>query len=391
MVKADVCIVGAGPAGLSVASHLKLRDAVVIEEHGKPGIPKHCSGLVGVETARLIEKYVGRVVDSSYNTVYFNAFGRLYKVSYRDDFVFHVNRPLLEEKLSSLVERKGHRVSYGVVARPRGVDSILAGGVEFKCNTLLIAEGAVGRFRRFFVNPYSGFIIGIQSLFRVRNIEMDSIYIYYSEFTPGFFSWIIPLDQDTALIGGGFTRVDAGLVEKATRRVVEAYGVRLGGVVERFGGIIPMQRPIPDPVIAGKAVFHGDSVPLIKPYTGGGLHYIFKLSERLARHIDEGDIAGYRGVYSKSIRGLLLEHQVVSILRSTLIELPVPFVAGLNKLNLFKPPDYDKHHLLLVKSVPLMLTGLLPFLAGATRLEQGAQESMEGHVKLHVEEVREAG
>ncbi len=367
MIETDICVIGAGPAGLSPLVFIGNRDAVIFEEHRQPGIPKHCSGLIGIETLRLMRSYVGDITDASYNTILFHAFNRVYEVSYRDKFVFHINRPLLEEKLASLVEGKGHRILYASTAKPVGINTISIGSVEYQCNMILVAEGASGRFRRFFINPYPGFIVGIQYLSRIENVDVDTIYISYSEFTPGFFSWIIPLDKDTAIIGGGFDEPRVEIIEKALNRIATIYGVKPGGVNEKFGGIIPRDKPLLDPVYAGRVVFHGDSVPLTKPYTGGGLHYIFKLSKHLGEAIDNNSLSSYRRIYHSAVHKLLLEHQALSILRKISMGIPVPFITGLNKMGFFTPSDYDKHYALIFKTIPLVLGGLFHFLASPLR------------------------
>jgi len=368
MARADICVVGAGPAGLSVSSSIRKRDVVVFEEHMHPGIPKHCSGLVGIETAKLIAKYVGNVFDASYDTVYFEVLNRLYRVSYREKFIYHVNRPLLEEKLAGIVEKRGHVVNYGAIAKPRGVKTITVGTSEYQCNTVLISEGAVGRLRKLFINSTPRFITGIQYLFRVRNIDESAIYTYYSEYTPGFFSWIIPLDRDHALVGGGFRRVDASILDRLASRISKAYNIELGNVVERFGGIIPRDKPLLNPIVANNIILHGDSVPLVKPYTGGGLHYIFKLSGKLAEALDNGNLQEYSRYYSRSIRGLLFEHLATNILNSLPPGIPVPVVSVLNRLGLFTGVDYDKHYKLMLKSIPMVFTGLLPLTLGTIDL-----------------------
>jgi len=47
----DVVVIGSGPAGAITARSLAEQghDVVVLEEHDAPGLPVHCTGLLGYE------------------------------------------------------------------------------------------------------------------------------------------------------------------------------------------------------------------------------------------------------------------------------------------------------------------------------------------------------
>jgi flavin-dependent dehydrogenase len=100
-------------------------------------------------------------------------------------------------------------------------------------------------------------------------------------------------------------------------------------------------------------VFHGDSVPLNKPYTGGGLHYIFKLSPVLAELIEENRLREYSAYYTRIFYSkCLLERVVVNYLRKLKTYfLPTRVVKQLNSLSLLQELDFDKHYRLILKSI----------------------------------------
>ncbi|MEM4602022.1 MAG: NAD(P)/FAD-dependent oxidoreductase, partial [Desulfurococcaceae archaeon] len=107
-------------------------------------------------------------------------------------------------------------------------------------------------------------------------------------------------------------------------------------------------------------------VPLTKPYTGGGLYYIFKLTPALARCIEEGSLREYTSYYSHEFYAkTVVEQRIVDILRRTQYYLPLPFIQALSRLNALAPRDFDDHHKLAVKSLATLL--LMPLLWGASR------------------------
>ncbi|MCC6053707.1 MAG: hypothetical protein LM589_00065 [Thermosphaera sp.] len=141
------------------------------------------------------------------------------------------------------------------------------------------------------------------------------------------------------------------LVEKKTGLVVTQ-------ILERYGGIIPIEKPLKNPVLYERIVFHGDAVPIIKPYTGGGLYYIFKLSPILARFLDDNDLVGYASAFKRLfLVKSVIEYAAASFFRRTRYYLPLPVLESMSRLRVIEPSDFDSHYLLILK-----LLGVIPVL-----------------------------
>lgn len=361
--KHDVVIVGCGPAGLYTAFHIRKRDVILLEEHEKIGFPKHCAGIAGNFVAGEVAKISPKLLDHSYRNITFVTPRKKYTVYSNVPIAFHVNRPLLEEILACKVESMGHKIFLKNRAVPRGNCRIKVKDSTIEYGVLVIADGAESVFRRALVREPADYIYGLQIVARASNpIPDDTLMVLFSELTPTFFSWIIPLDKDI---------VKMGLASKAPREehifslVRRKLGFKVTSIVERFGGLIPIHKPLKNPIIHCNAVFHGDSVPLMKPYTGGGLYYIFKLSPILAKCIDSYSLKSYNEYYVRTFYVKnSIEQFIVKFLRKTRYFIPVPIVSELFKLGALLPEDFDEHLKIAFKALTLIpIIPILPLLS----------------------------
>lgn len=354
----DICVVGAGAAGLSLASGIRGLETLLVEEHREVGRPEHCSGLVGPLTRDYIARNVsGGLVDWEYNRVVFkSASGWEGVVERGDPFVFHVNRPLLEEKLLDRVQELGHRVITGVKAKPFSLEGIRVGDEVVKCGKVVASDGALSLFKRFYLGTKPDFLIGIQAMFRISKHDPNTLYIYYPRKSTGIFSWIIPLDSDIGLVGViSKPPVDFDKITGLTQR---AFGIEVTSKLRSFGGPVPLDKPPRRPAIHNKVILHGDSVPLVKYYTKGGLYHIFRFSELLAKSLERGDLGSYYRAYAIFRATNSIERAATDAFRGR-YDIPARFAAALSELGLFGPNDYDKHINILLKAIAA--SPLLPF------------------------------
>jgi len=349
--RADIVIVGAGPAGLSVASRIRNSEVVVFEEHSRVGLPKHCAGIVGLTTARIIAGEVSpRVIDHRYNRVCFVTPSYRVDLVFKQHVAFHVNRPLLEEILASKVEALGHRIVYNSRATPHTLRQVLVRGEVLKYTYLVVADGAYSVFRKKLVNDELRFLVGLQIRARARNLDGKTLYVIYTSAIPEFFAWIIPLGDEVLIGAASRSFLNT---QKVVYSVQKYLNIPVSSVYEKFGGLIPLHCSLRNPVLGKHIVFHGDSVPLTKPYTGGGLHYIFVLSPLLARLLESARLEEYSALYNRLFYFKnSIERVSVSFLRKiNQYSLPTKFVYWLWSLGLVRESDFDSHYELVLKSI----------------------------------------
>lgn len=360
-----IAVIGAGPAGLLTSFFIREHDVFIFEEHGQVGVPEHCTGLIGVETANFFTRILGwKIIDNIFYGIFFHTPRGIYKLYFKKPIAYHVVRPLLEEKLLDKVSSIGHHIYFGVRAKPgEKPGSFRAGDRSFLMDIVIASDGASSLFRRKYFRIINSYIYGIQMLVRTSNIDPYIFHVLYSEYMPNFFQWFVPLDYDIALAGYGTAKHSihpSRVIQKIFKRV----GASIGTVIKTFGGLIPFDKPLDKPGFMDKIFFVGDSIPFTKTYTGGGLYGITVYAPYLGLFLDKGDIGELNKYYNALKRGFMHEYYLTRLSRVTGYWVPSLIVSKIHKLGLLSHEDYDKHYRLLFKTfivAPLIIPEILTF------------------------------
>lgn len=355
-IKGDIAVVGAGPAGLLTSLYISSYDVLIIEEHNEVGKPKHCAGFVGVSTAKRYVSILGwDIIDYKYDTITFYTPRGKYTLYFNKPVVYHINRPLLEEKLLDKVLSKGHKIVFNKKAKPgNSVDKIIINGYEHVFQKIVAADGPYSVFRKKYFREHREKLIGIQYVFRTSNVEPTTIHTLFNNYTPEFFQWLAPLDHDKALIGFA-TRKYHVHPDKIVAYISRKTGIKLGSKIEVFGGVIPYDKPLDNPIYMNKVFFIGDSVPFIKPYTGGGLLTISVTAPALGLSLERSDTTIYIRLYKLIRSRIIYEYLATNLARRLGYWIPPYIVYYLYRFKMLDLIDYDNHYQLLIKSLPLSL------------------------------------
>lgn len=360
-----IAVIGAGPAGLLTSLFIRNNDAYIFEEHKQVGVPEHCTGLIGVETASFFTKILGwKIIDNVFYSIFFHTPIGVFKLYFRKPIAYHIKRPLLEEKLLDKVYGLGHVVYFGVRVKP-GVKlgGFRAGDRSFLVDKIIASDGASSVFRLRYFGKIKNYIYGVQRLIRTSNVDPHVFHVLYNNYTPKFFQWFVPLDYDIALIGYGTTKhmVDP---EKIFYKIISKVGVSAGSTIKTFGGLIPFDKPLSKPGFKNKIFFVGDSIPLTKTYTGGGLHGISIYAPVLGKSVDEDNIKELSNYYSFIRRDFVLEYYLSKLSRTIGYWIPSVIVSKIHEVGLLSEIDYDKHMRLLFKTLivsPLLFSEIITF------------------------------
>ncbi len=286
-----VSVVGGGVAGLSLAALLgRDMDVKLFEEHKVVGYPKHCTGVVSSETFKLFKNMLFEPPTlASSREVEIHAGSKSLLINLSKNPVYVLDRQLFEERLLDSAVSAGVEVKLGVRVRsfktsPNGV-TLIAGSREESFNSITIAEGAAGRLSKSLGCPGGEVIYGVNYLARVGECIEAKIHAFFTKSTPGLFAWFVPIGGEAIIgYGGGLIQRD-----KLLNYIAKHAGVKLGGVVESYGGLINIAKPC-SPIHCDERIYlTGDSAALNKPLTGGGLYAIARLTPVLAGAIKSGE------------------------------------------------------------------------------------------------------
>lgn len=274
----DVCIIGAGPSGLSTAiasSRLGVKTAI-FEQHREVGTSEaRCGGLVSPRCLEVLNLNSNGdyVVNRIWHLALHSPAGRVSMISLKPEGAVVLNRTLFERSLASKAIDLGVELYTGVRVRRirfsnRFVEVETSEGV-YRCEVVVDASGALTKF----TPTILGFsfkakkpLPTIQSVVKVERFEEQTAHVFLGHnVAPGFFGWLIPLGSSKARVGLACKLVDPAIFLKNLLKRVEAR--RVYSEARWFlltGG--PLARTYGERFISV-----GDAAGQCKPTTGGGI------------------------------------------------------------------------------------------------------------------------
>jgi len=286
----DVLVVGGGPAGLYSAERLARRgvSTIVCEEHATIGDPVHCTGILATESFDIL----GLPRDASLNALttaqFYSPSGAIISHSTPVPLAAVIDRGVFDRELAARAASAGADVRVGtrvsvVETGPTAVRA-LVGDDWVNARLLMVACGANYAFqRRFGMGLPRGYLHTAQREIPARRIGEVELH-FGREIAPDGFAWTVPVVRE------GNTYVRVGVM--TSRDPVGCYSRMLARVATRWGvedtQQPPRQKILPlgaiDRTYADRTMVIGDAAGLVKPTTGGGIHYSI-LSAALASDV----------------------------------------------------------------------------------------------------------
>jgi len=299
----DVAIIGAGPAGATLArllgsSHrVLLLDRRPLDQEAAPGGPeKCCGGLLAPDAQEMLarlrlgvprEVLVGpqlftvRTIDVESNLE------RYYQRHY-----INVDRERFDRWLVSLVPGS---VDFRAGARLASIEEDEEGcRISFTCGAkqfaersrfLVGADGATSRVRRllFPERPWPRTYIAIQEWFDARHPPPHFSSIFDARITD-FYSWTIP-KEETLLVGAALPPGrEAGARFARLKGILADRGFCLGRPIRRSGAFLLRPRGLRHLCLGrGRVALAGEAAGLISPSSAEGISYAFRSALALAR------------------------------------------------------------------------------------------------------------
>jgi len=286
----SVAVVGAGPAGLTVATNAQIAgwDAIVIEEHSQIGKPVHCTGIIsksGVEELGL------DISDITVNAIrgarIFSPNKVEIKVQKSSTAAYVIERDQLDKKLAKDAIKAGVKIKTNTRLLNYRNETLFVEskghGEILKSRLLVGADGPYSKTRSIMgiEIPKEKFVHAYQ--FRVKgNFDKNFVEVHLGEFAKGYFAWVVPENEEWARIG---LAINSGSVRENFNKFLNKFD----GVQEKCdmcSALIPTGEPFKE-IVKDNIMLVGDAAFQTKSTTGGGILSGIKAGRACAKAIDE--------------------------------------------------------------------------------------------------------
>jgi geranylgeranyl reductase family protein len=336
----DLIVVGAGPAGSTLAREMALQGArVLLLDRARFPRDKPCGGGVTLRAARLLPLDLTPVVERTVFRGYVGLrCGPGFIRSYPEPLTYMTQRCRLDSFLAERAAEDGVEFVQG--ARVRAVEagamgvSVRTDGDVFQASAVAGADGAYGVVAACLgLAPCAESAVALEGNLtcaeRVLDRWRDLVALDLGGL-PGGYGWVFP-KSDHVNVGVGAWRYAAPALRGYLARLCRHFGFSEERLRDVRGHLLPMRRP-GAPIVRGPGLLLGDAAGLVDPLSGEGI-YGALLSARLAapalRDYLAGqapDLSGYeRSVDREIMADLITSRRLQEIFHCT----PAPYVAAL--------------------------------------------------------------
>lgn len=323
----DVLVAGGGPAGLYAAYRLAVAgfSTLVCEEHDAIGTPVHCTGVLAAATFDEFTLPRSAILNPLTTVRFVSPIGLEVRYTPSTLQAVVIDREVFDRQLAAQAQAAGAEIRLqarvsSIEATAGGVRAI-AGGAAVRARLAVLASGASYMLqRRLGLGLPAAYLHTAQR--EVPAGSLGDVEVHFgSRIAPGGFAWAVPIQRPD----GPYARVGvmaatghpAGWYGAMIRRL-DGWGVAPDDERPRlkFLPLRTIQRTYDD-----RLLVVGDAAGLVKPTTGGGIHYSLLsaslASDVAARALAENrlDARSLRVYQSRWRRRLAAEFQAQWVLR----------------------------------------------------------------------------
>lgn len=263
----DVHIVGGGPAGCfaGIAACLEGKSVLLSEEHERIGEPEACSGLIsksGLDSLLPCVSYKEILLNEITSAKIISG-KQEFTIAPREEVALLVSRSGLDSLAAQRFAEEGGKLELGKkVTR------------NFASKSVIGADGPASAVADYFGFPkISSFVACMQGNFKYmcENPHQTEVYLSARGF-PGFFGWVIPINENEAKIGLGVSLKHHPL--EYYKKFLSQLGVKSKPSHE-FAAVIPtsVRRKTAMEKAGYRVLLAGDAAGQVKATTGGGIFF----------------------------------------------------------------------------------------------------------------------
>jgi geranylgeranyl reductase family protein len=275
----DVLVVGGGPAGLYAAERLARRGVATLlcEEHSMVGDPVHCTGVLATESFDMLGLPHDATLNALRTAQFVSPSGITISYSTASPLAAVIDRGLFDRALADRARAAGAEIRVGaralvVESGPTAVRAQV-GDEWVSARLLMLACGAnYAVQRRVGLGLPRDYLHTAQRELPARSPGDVELH-FGRHVAPDGFAGAVPVTRAT----GTFARIGV----MASRDPVGSYFRMVARIADRWGledeQQPPRQKILPlgaiDRTYADRTLVIGDAAGLVKPTTGGGIHY----------------------------------------------------------------------------------------------------------------------
>ncbi len=285
-------IVGAGIVGLYLASRL---GSVEVWEKNKEVKPKPCSGLVSLTGLRSTNLPWKECVLNYVRGAKFHTKNRDLVIERKSAQAAVLDRDRMHRILLEEAESKGAKIRFGAVWKGHPDPNMPVIGAD---GALSEVARAMGVKKNKFVFTYQ-----IDAVLEEK-IDPEYVHLYFGDFAPGFFAWVIPKNEKEARIGIGTRKSNARLLFNQFARPIKIkeWSNAQAGVISLYTG---------HKIVFDGMALVGEAAGQIKNTTGGGIVFGCKSARLLADAVEKNNLQWYEKRFNEMYATDLKAHAKV--------------------------------------------------------------------------------
>lgn len=305
--KYDLVIVGAGPAGCTVANFLYKDYKTLLLDRSDFPRNKPCGGILVPESQKFLGKKIPKNVFSK--PKYFN----LNHVDWNNELeikdsrkMFNISRKRFDYWIFKIIKNKVDFLSKTELLKWRRKGSGLDIFIEkdgkkrmVQAKYLICATGTFLPIREKFTNRKIKYFIATQYWLKPKKkINCPPYFIYDNNITD-LYSWVIPKDK-YVLVGSALESKD---IEKKMEELIEKVGgkLKIAGNITKKEGAMGFQPRSTKDIVLGKdrVLLVGEAAGFISPSTGEGISFALRSGYNCAKALNEDfkdALKGYRNL-----------------------------------------------------------------------------------------------